>query len=261
MIAELRGEGTPLIVIHGFGVDHRIMLPLEDMIGEQIWQRVYLDLPWAAGAEDTGDESPRELADSVLEEVTHFLAGRSFAVVGNSFGAMVARHMAHALPEQCVGLATLAGAFEMDRAQRVLPRHTATQYDEKVLELAGEAREEFAEMAVIHTAENLKSFNRFVLPGIRESKQEVLDRLGEMYSTAHAPEIAALEPFVAPSLHVFGRQDQVVGFEDGTAFRNHYIRGTFAILDAAGHNLHIEQPEIVSALIREWLRRVSVFYA
>ncbi|MGJ0202709.1 alpha/beta fold hydrolase [Leucobacter sp. gxy201] len=261
MIAEIRGEGPPLIVIHGFGVDHRIMLPLEDMLGEQNWQRVYLDLPWAAAAEDTGVASPQELADSVLEEVSQILGGRSFAVIGNSFGAMVARHVAHTLSEQCVGLATLAGAFQMDRTQRVLPQHQATQYDEKVLELAGEAREEFAEMAVIHTAANLEAFERFVLPGIRESKQEVLDRIGERYSTAYTPEIAAAGTFMAPSLHVFGRQDQVVGFEDGTSFRNHHVRGTFTVLDAAGHNLHLEQPEIVSALIREWLHRVSVFYA
>lgn len=45
MIAQVLGEGLPLVVIHGFGVDHRIMLPLEDAIEDSGWQRIYIDLP------------------------------------------------------------------------------------------------------------------------------------------------------------------------------------------------------------------------
>ncbi|MGS7457367.1 hypothetical protein ACT3J6_22650, partial [Mycobacterium tuberculosis] len=68
VIAQTAGRGTPLVLIHGFAVDHRILLPLEDMIGERPWRRVYLDLPWAEGAVDTGVATPRELADAVLDE-------------------------------------------------------------------------------------------------------------------------------------------------------------------------------------------------
>jgi pimeloyl-ACP methyl ester carboxylesterase len=50
VIAQILGEGQPLVVIHGFGVDHRIMLPLEDAaLDESGWQRIYIDLPWAEG--------------------------------------------------------------------------------------------------------------------------------------------------------------------------------------------------------------------
>lgn len=36
-----------------------------------------------------------------------------------------------------------------------------------------------------------------------------------------------------------------------------YRRATYAVLDMAGHNLQIEQPELLSALLREWLDRVA----
>jgi pimeloyl-ACP methyl ester carboxylesterase len=49
----------------------------------------------------------------------------------------------------------------------------------------------------------------------------------------------------------------VTGFEDQYVLLPHYPRATFAVLDVAGHNLQIEQPELFAALIREWLRRVS----
>lgn len=257
MIAETYGEGPPLIVIHGFGVDHRIMLPLEAMVGERGWRRIYLDLPWAEGADDTHDGSPRELADSVLDDVRQIVGDGFFAVVGNSFGAMIARHIAHALPEQCLGLATLAGAFQMNHSQRTLPEHQVITHDDNILEQAGEAREDFADMAVVHTREALSAFEKFVLPGIRGANQSVLDRLGATYTDAYAPETESASSFDAPSLHVFGRHDQVVGFEDGAAFRHHYTRGSFVVLDAAGHNLHLERPKVVGPLVRDWLDRVE----
>ena len=257
MIAQVHGEGTPLIVVHGFGVDHRILLPLEEMLQGRAWQRIYLDLPWAEGAADTGEQTPSELADAVLAEVQEIVGAGDFAVVGNSFGAIMARHVAHSLPSQCLGLATLAGVFEADHALRRLPEHQVTLHDADVLEHAGDAREEFTEMAVVHTPDALERFRQFVLPGLRGANQEVLERLGARYTEVPTPEADAAEPFQAPSLHVFGRQDQVVGFEDGSALRDHYTRGSFVVLDAAGHNVHLEQSEVVGALVRDWLDRVD----
>lgn len=252
------GEGRPLVAIHGFGVDHRIMLPLGRLIEGSGWRIIFIDLPWAEAAPDNGANTPREVADAVVAELKDALGAEPFTVVGNSFGGMVARHVAHAFAGQCLGLATLAGAFEPDRDARVLPEHEVIVHDEYVLESAGDAREYFAEMAVVHTEAALDAFRSFVLPGIRGTDEAVLTRISAANSDAYVPEANATEPFSHPSLHIFGRQDQVVGFEDGLAYREHYSRGTFAVLDCAGHNAHLEQPEVVGALLREWLKRVDV---
>jgi pimeloyl-ACP methyl ester carboxylesterase len=34
-------------------------------------------------------------------------------------------------------------------------------------------------------------------------------------------------------------------------------RATYAILDKAGHSLSWEQPELFSALVKDWIRRVE----
>lgn len=256
MIAHTSGQGTPLVMVHGFAVDHRILLPLEDMVGDRPFRRVYVDLPWAEGAEDTGAATPGEVADAVLEEVREVAAGEPFAVLGSSFGAMVARHVAHELRAQCAGLATLAGVFEMDHAKRRLPGHQVVRPDDAVVAEAGDLREEFTEMAVLQTPAAFRAFRRHVAPGMRGADQAVLTRLGERYAEAPVPEAAAA-PFEAPSLHVLGRQDHVVGHEDGWALREHYVRGTFVTLDAVGHNLHLERPAVVGALVADWLDRVE----
>jgi pimeloyl-ACP methyl ester carboxylesterase len=69
-----------------------------------------------------------------------------------------------------------------------------------------------------------------------------------------APEGGA--PFAGPALILTGRQDDITGYADQYPLLPHYPRATFAVLDVAGHNLQIEQPDLFYALVSEWLDRV-----
>lgn len=41
-----RGSGAPLILVHGMGVDHRLLLPLDAALeAAGGWERIYVDLP------------------------------------------------------------------------------------------------------------------------------------------------------------------------------------------------------------------------
>ncbi|GER91874.1 hypothetical protein KDW_60360 [Dictyobacter vulcani] len=65
------------------------------------------------------------------------------------------------------------------------------------------------------------------------------------------------QPFTRPVLIFTGRQDTVVGYRDAWNILEQYPRGTFAVLDRAGHNGHIEQSQLFNAMIHEWLDRVE----
>jgi pimeloyl-ACP methyl ester carboxylesterase len=257
VIARTSGSGRPIVIIHGFGVDHRIMLPLEETIGDRPWRRVYVDLPWAEGAPPSDAASALQVASSVIDDVRSVLGEAPFAIIGNSFGTMIARYVAHELREQVLGLATLAGVFEPRHDARVVPPRQVLRVDEAVLDAAGDARSDFAEVSVVQDAASFAAFTEYVLPGLRGSDPAVIDRIAADYTLPAVPELAHPEPFTLPALHVFGRQDDVVGYEDGWRFRDHYPRGTYAVLDLAGHNVHLEQPQITTALIRDWLRRMD----
>lgn len=112
-------------------------------------------------------------------------------------------------------------------------------------------------MCVVQTATNLATFVDTVLPGLRRANQAVMDRIASNYALQIEPEDAHPEPSRAPSLHIFGRQDHIVGHEDGWKLRDHYVQETYVVLDAAGHNVHLEQPEITAALVRDWLGRMT----
>lgn len=257
MIAADLGTGRPLVLVHGFSVDHRLLRALEPVLEPSGWRRIYIDLPWTVGGLNRDLTTSQAVADALVETLRDHLGGEPFAILGNSFGGMLARHVAHVMGEQVLGLATLAAVFVADSSERRLPDKRVLHEDPAVLEAAGEDREEFEEMSVIRTPAMLEGFRAHSSPGIRTADQRVMAAISDSYALDAVPEQAHDGPFDRPALHVFGRQDHVAGFEDGLAWQEHYVRGTFAVLDGAGHNVHLEQPTLVGALLTDWLERMD----
>lgn len=257
MIAADLGSGRPLVLIHGFVVDHRILLPLDPVVAASGWRRIYLDLPWTPGGHDPDLDSAQAIADAVVAQVRAHLGDEPFAVLGNSFGAMIARHVAHELRGQVLGLGTLAGVFVSEHSERVVAEREVLIEDPAVLECAGADRADFAGVTVLQTPEVLAAFRAAVVPGASATDKRVLARVSADYHLDAAPEVAHPDPFRQPALLMFGRQDDVVGFEDGLSLRDHYPRATIAVLDAAGHNPSLERPALVGALITDWLDRMD----
>ena len=52
-----------------------------------------------------------------------------------------------------------------------------------------------------------------------------------------------------------GRHDRVVGYADQFRSMRAYPRGSYAVVDAAGHYLPFEQPDLLRALTQDWVHR------
>jgi pimeloyl-ACP methyl ester carboxylesterase len=86
-----------------------------------------------------------------------------------------------------------------------------------------------------------------------------LERIFARWRLETAPEQGPACP--NPTLILAGRQDATVGHIASWALLGHYPRATFAVLDRAGHALHYEQVELVTALLSEWLDPVRDHHA
>ena len=64
--------------------------------------------------------------------------------------------------------------------------------------------------------------------------------------------------FDKPVLFMSGRQDICVGYKDLYKLLEDYPRATFSIIDIAGHNLQIEQPELFNSLVENFLIRIKI---
>ena len=60
-----------------------------------------------------------------------------------------------------------------------------------------------------------------------------------------------------PTVIVAGRLDSTVGYAAATDLLDHYPHASLAVVDDAGHALPHEQPELLRALLTEWLARVE----
>ncbi|HEX6346378.1 alpha/beta hydrolase [Umezawaea sp.] len=262
MFAHEAGSGTPVVLLHGFGLDHRSLLPLESAFERSgRWRRIYLDLPGATGTPVGAVSSSQEVADAVVEEVRARVGEQPFAVLGNSFGGMIARYVAHELRPQVLGLATVAGVFVAAHGGRTVPPRTVLRREPQVVPVLGAALEQYREDAVVESVESARAFLQYVLPGLEGADQRALDRISESYSLDREPEDAHPEPFSQPTLHITGRQDDVVGFSDSWSRIGHYPRASFISLDGAGHSVLLEQSELCSVLVFDWLGRIRQEFA
>ncbi len=249
-----RGEGRPILLIHGFGVDHRLLTSLDGAIaGAGPWRRVYVDLPGMGMSTD-----PVASSDDVLDALTDVAAAQfsePFAVLGSSYGGLMARALAARLGDQVAGLALLAPVAS-DGAPDAPPQHVALADPALLARLDPADAAEFAAMAVRQTPEAWALFRDHALPGIRAANHLAMARLRARYALSHAVEPEGYTS-ASPTLVVTARHDHVVGYRDAMALLPHYPRSTFALLDDAGHNVHLDQPAVVAALLQEWLGRVA----
>lgn len=255
-----RGEGVPLIALHGQGVDHRALLPLDEALAAGgVFQRVYVDLPGFGGTAALPEPGGLpQLADWLVDWARREAQGRPVAVVGHSMGGLLARHLVAALRDQTVGVALLAPVVDPDEERRDLPELTVRERDAGlVAALDGDDdAEPFLTMSPRLVRPVWDRFRAAAVPGARLADTDALKRLSADYTLPRVPEqtLPALE---RPALIVTGREDAVVGFRDQLRLLEPYPRATYAALDAAGHHVHLDQPDAVASLVRAWAERVA----
>ncbi|WGW13041.1 alpha/beta hydrolase [Saxibacter everestensis] len=255
-----KGSGTPLLMIHGFCVDHRLLLSLEPLFEPRTgWRRIYVDLP-GMGHTVAGPEidSADAVAASVVDFVRAEIGDQRFAVLGNSFGGLIARHVASVFGDQVAGLALLCPVVISDAAGRTVPPRSVVVEDADLLSgLDPDDAAEYADIAVIQSAENFERFRTWVLPGLRCRDRRATARIAGRYSLSRDPEASA-PAFGGPVVFITGRRDHVVGYSDVERLLEHYPQAVSAVLEDAGHNAHLDQPERTETLLGDWLDRVEL---
>ena len=258
---EERGRGTPVLALHGAGVDHReIMGALEPLFADRPgYRRIYPDLPGMGRtpAPDTIDSTDAVL-DLLLGLVDAVIGEQAFLVVGHSSGGYLAQAIANRRPRQVAGLALisplvgdLGGGDE--RPEHVV-LHVADDLDVDGA-LGPEMAAVFRDYLVVQTPLTLRRFQETVAPGAELADQAALERMSARWLLRSAPEQGPAYPH--PTLILTGRQDASVGYAGAWRLLEHYPRATFAVLDRAGHGLPHEQVELLGALLGEWLDRVG----
>ena len=241
------GEGVPVLVLHGAGVDHREAEACFEpaLAAHGGYRRIYPDLP---GMGRTSAPASLRSADDVLDTLLLFadeVAGPGVVLaVGHSAGAYYAQGLASRWPDRVAGLALVCPLVS---GVRDVPEHRTLVATDDL------GDDEFRAYFVLQTPEMLDRYERFVAPAMPLADQAAMERIGANWQLA-VDEVAAYD---GPTLIVAGRQDSVVGYAAAVDLLDDYPEATLAVVDGAGHALPHEQPALLAALVDEWLARVA----
>ena len=259
---EAVGEGRPVVFLHGGAADHRLMTVAFEPIFEarEGWRRIYPDLP-GMGRTPTADWIKGQ--DDMLAVVEGFVDavlpgdGRA-ALVGASYGGLLALGFMHRRAEKLDGLALIAPSIDEDGDPDRLPAHQVFARDDAVVASLTDDERPWLGTSVVQVAETLRFFRAGVMPGRRLADFAFLERLdaGPGLSIDVAGPLPA--PFVRPTLILAGRQDNIVGWADAIPLLEGFPRATYAVLDRAGHGVRAEQNVLFRALVEEWLDRIEL---
>ncbi|MEV7443848.1 alpha/beta hydrolase [Streptomyces sp. NPDC091204] len=245
------GTGRPVLVLHGGGVDHRETEACFEpaLAGAAGLRRIYPDLP---GTGRTAAPETLRSADDVLDTLLGFAdevtGGVAYLLVGHSAGAYFAQAMAARRPAQVAGLALVCPLVP---GVRDVPEHRAVVGSGKL------GDEVFRSYFVIQTPEMLERYERYVAPAAALVDEAAMERIGERW--ALTPDRAPGHPaaYAGPTVVVAGRLDSTVGYAAAVDLLGHHPHASLAVVDDAGHALPHEQPDLLRALLAEWLARAE----
>lgn len=255
------GSGTPLLVLHGWGLDHRyVQHDMESHFADRDgWRRIYVDLP-GMGKTRAPDwlTNQDQVLDVLLEFIDAVAPGERFAAAGTSYGGYLIRGLVYRRGAQMDGALFIVPGIEQDRSKKNLPQHRVIREDAAFLAALAPEEQWLRDLVVAQSVELLETHRRLISPAAALADQHFLARLAA--NEAFSFDLDAMtEPFPAPALFLTGRFDPWVGYREAYNILDQYPRATFAVLDGAGHGLPVEQRGLFRALVGEWLDRVEAY--
>jgi 3-oxoadipate enol-lactonase len=236
-----RGNGDPLLLIHGFPLDHSIWGLLADQL-EGDFDLIMPDLPGFGQSESfpADDFSISSLA-TTLVEFLEMLDIPAAYIVGHSMGGYVALAFAQAYPEHVLGLGLVASQAIADTPERKAGRYATA---EKIAQFGSHALSDMAD----------KLTNRPVLgQGIREiilrqSQNTLIGALKAMAARDDATPYTQLFNF--PVVLIHGQADVLIPAERARDVKIQIPAARLLEIPDVGHSPMLEAPVETARALR-----------
>ena len=250
---EVIGEGTPVLIIHGWGISKLTMKGAFEPVFTELegYRRYYIDLP-GMGDSEHGDVKN---SDDMLELIHGFavdVIGEPFIIIGQSYGGLLTRGFVNKYPDLIKKIILLVPCIIPGVRQGRVEPLTVVEKDEELLSsLTQDERDNFTMMNVMLTKEVWERYNKYLLPALNSADWDFLNNVLEGSFSFDPDDLK--EPCTKPCLIIAAKQDTEVGYKDQLDLIQKYTNATYCAVERAGHNLQIEQPEIFEGLVKNWL--------
>ena len=241
---ETGPQGAPaLLLLHGFGSSLQAWDDWSVKL-DQKYRVIRLDLPGfgLTGASPANDYSE----EKDLAILTHFadkLGLEKFSVIGHSMGGKMAWSLAASQPERVQALVLMApdgfpDAKDIGTKPYEVPAVTGLiKYFLPKYLVRKSVEPAFAQADALSDALVNRYFDMLRAPGVRGA---ILERSNQTIYTDPVPRLKAIK---APTLLIWGEQDQMIPSTNAQSYANVLPNSTTVLLPKLGHLLQEEQPE------------------
>ena len=257
------GEGKPILFLHGFPEDYRVMVGcVEPIINKTAnFRRIYIDLPGMGQSKAPGAiKSADDMVEILVSFIKVVIGNQRFLLVGQSYGCYLALGLLSIMHGSIDGVFFLCPCLIANRGERNLPTSELLEQDSSLIysNRDNPIFSDFLYYAVIANEYTWDRFQTDIYPGLMIANKEFTDYYETLaYSFIDEKTTTSSMYFVKPVGIITARQDNCVGFRDMEALLDNFPRSTFAIIDGAGHNMQIERPSIFNCLFLDWLERIK----
>jgi 2-succinyl-6-hydroxy-2,4-cyclohexadiene-1-carboxylate synthase len=246
---DVRGDGPPLVLLHGFTQTSKLWGPIGDSLAE-VRTLIALDLPGHAGSDQVRADL-NETAALVADIVRDTVGSDGCDLLGYSLGARVALHVVTKTDLKLRKVVLIGATGGIDDPAARASRRAADEATADALEESGDveafidrwlAGPMFGQLALAadrdercrNSAAGLASSLRLAGTGTQEP---LWDRLADVHVPMLALAGAADTRFSANALRLVAKAPHAVA----------------SLIPGGGHAAHLGQPHTVAPLIGHWL--------
>ena len=260
------GEGRPIIFLPGWSMDHRVeVADYEKIFAARVgWRRIYPDLPgMGQSVAKDGLSTQDDVLEALLAFIDRVLPAERFVLAGTSGGAYLARAVVARRRSKVAGLLLRVPCIIAEDARRTLPAFRPLVRNDALLgALDAEERTALGNV-LVQTPDYIEALRQktrsLVQPAIKAMAPIAYEIRADPKRYGFSFDLAEAEKsFEEPTLIIAARQDMTVGYRDAWEILESYPRATFAVLDRATHGWPLETPNLLAALVDDWLTRIAL---
>ena len=261
-------EGMPVLAFHGWLDNAATFDHVAPFLKE--FRLVSLDLPGHGLSEHRCSGSSYHFSDIIVDvlEVLHVLGWQRFSLLGHSMGAGVASYLAGTIPEKISSVILIEGLGSLVQKAEKMPeilRESAEQWQQladKKLPLYPDVE---TAVKVRHQVGGIEesSVRTLVARGLREVdgcftwRSDPRLKIKSRHYLTEEQARAFLQEITAPVLLIEAENAKQDQWKELLLKRIPYIKNLQHRKVSGDHHLHLDNPEEVATLIREFLQQIS----
>jgi len=242
------GQGTPVLLVHGFPLDRTIWAPVADGLKGEA--RVIMpDLRGHGKSPDTAEVYTMRLMAEDLVALLDRLELEKVVLVGHSMGGYVVLAFAHAYPNRLAGLGMVASQADADSPERRQGRLvTAREVKRRGVRYVADGMAPKLTLDI----DLQKQLHELMM---KNRTGSVINSLKGMAERSDAN--AWLPTVSVPGLVIAGGSDQIIPVSRGQSMAQMLSKGWLVEIPEAGHMPMMETPEKVVSALRQLICHVA----